>query len=59
MCRLLEVMHLQGPSPVGQAAAQDGGLSEGEGTHKVGVEYLQGAVAQQEREFRELELYMP
>ena len=45
--------------PVGKAAVQDAGLSEGEGTHKVGVEYLQGAVAQQEREFRELELYVP
>ena len=33
---------------VGKVAAQDVGLSEGEDTHEVGVESLQGAVAQQE-----------
>ena len=42
-----------------KVAAQDAGLSEGEDTHEEGVENLQGAVAQQEREFRELELYVP
>ena len=44
---------------VGKVAAQDAGLSEGENTHEVGVESLQGAVAQQEREFRELDYMCP